>query len=287
MTINRKIAGVWIGDTHPVRVMGVLNLSPESFYKGSVVSKENSAVAKAKQMVAAGAEFLDLGATSTAPGVKPISTEEEMSRLIPVLKAVFEVVDVPISVDTFRAAVADEALKNGAQIINDVSSFKKDSEMVGVLKDHDAPAIIMATNKTIGDPLKIPEIIDCLQSSIAQVESLGYNSDNIIVDPAIGRWVPEKTYQYNMDIIRNLNEISKLERPILVGISRKSFIHEILDRPEPGDRLPGTLGTTAIAVYNGAHIVRTHDVAPTIDVVRLAKMLRDGGCENAKLTKNR
>jgi dihydropteroate synthase len=255
--------------------MGVLNLGPDSFYKGSVVITEENAVKRALQMVAEGAEFLDLGAMSTAPGVKKISAAQEKARLIPILKAVLDSVAVPISVDTFRPTVAEQALNLGAHIINDVSGFKYDSKMVKVLSDFDAPAIIMATDQKIGDPITIPETINCLNSSLKLAEKFDYNPENIIIDPAIGRWVPMKTYQYNLEILKNLKKLSKLGKPILVGISRKSFIHEILDRPDPNDRLPGTLGATAIAVYNGAHIVRTHDVAITSDVIKLAKMIRD------------
>ncbi len=275
MLINRKIAGIWVGDSHPVRLMGVLNLGPESFYKGSVVKTEKQAVAKAKQMIKEGADFLDLGAMSTAPGVKQISTNEERERLIPILKAVLDATEIPISVDTFRSEIADEALKLGAKIINDVSGFKFDERMIGILVDYEAPSIIMATNEKIGDPLTILEIINSLNSSIEFAEKGGYQHENMIIDPAIGRWVPEKTYQYNLKIIKEIKSLKKLGKPILVGISRKSFIHEILNRPDPKDRLPGTLGTTAIAVYNGAHIVRTHDIAVTYDVVKLAQMLRE------------
>jgi len=275
MVLNKRIAGVWVGDSHPVRLMGVINLGPDSFYKGSIVPTVEESVIKAKKMVVEGAEFLDLGAMSTAPGVKPISETEELERLIPTLEAVTESVKVPISVDTFRSNVADQALKAGAHIINDVSGFKIDHEMVDVLADYDVPSIVMATRNKIGDPLTVPEIIDCLKNSIHLAEKQNYDSRNIIIDPAIGRWVPEKTYQFNLDIIKDLDALLELNRLILIGISRKSFIHEILDRPEPEDRLPGTLGTTAIAVYNGAHIVRTHDVGITSDVVQLSKMLRD------------
>ena len=275
IAINRKIEGIWVGDSYPVRIMGVLNLGSESFYKDSVVLTEEQAVNRAKQMVAEGAEMLDLGAMSTAPGVKNISAEEELDRLIPILKEVLNNIKVPISVDTFRSKVAEQALKVGAKIINDVSGFKHEERMIDVLKEYNAPSIIMATNKKIGDARTIPEIINSLSVSIELAKKHGYDVENIIIDPAIGRWVPEKTYQYNIDIIRNLKQLFKLNKPILIGISRKSFIHEILNRPDPNDRLPGTLSSTAIAVYNGAHIVRTHDVAVTLDVVRLAKMLRN------------
>jgi dihydropteroate synthase len=273
--INKKIAGIKVGDSYPVRLMGVLNLGHESFYKGSVVSTESEAVNRAVQMVKEGAEFLDLGAMSTAPGVRDISTSEERDRLIPVLKAVLEAVEVPISVDTFRSEIAEEAIKLGAKIINDVSGFKKDEGMVDVLSEYDVASVVMATKNQIGDALTMSDVVSSLERSIELADKKGYDINKIILDPAIGRWVPEKTYQYNLDIIKNLESLLVLDKPILVGISRKSFIHEILNRPDPTDRLPGTLSSTAIAVFNGAHIVRTHDVSITSDVVKLAKMLRD------------
>jgi dihydropteroate synthase len=275
MVVNNEIAGVWFGDSHPVRLMGVLNLGLESFYQGSIVSTQKLAIDRAKQMVTEGAELLDLGAMSTAPCVKKITEEEERSRLLPILKAVLDEVDVPISVDTYRSKIAEDALKLGAKIINDVSGFMMDENMVHVLKDNNAPSILMATKERIGDPLTMLEIINCLKNSMIKAEKVGYDTSNIIIDPAIGRWVPEKTYQYNLDIIRELNQLSELNRIILVGISRKSFIHELLNRPDPNDRLHGTLGATAIAVYNGAHIIRTHDIGVTSDVVRIAQLIRD------------
>jgi dihydropteroate synthase len=254
--------------------MGVLNLGPESFYKGSVVNTEKLAEERAVQMVEEGAEYLDLGAVSTAPGTGDISESNELARLLPILKTVLDAVDVPISIDTFRSTVADKALNVGAHIINDVSGFLLDENMVGVLRDHDAPSIIMATKTRIGDPLTMPEIIDALNTSIKLSEDQNYDSEKIIIDPAIGRWVPEKTLQFNLDIIKKLKDLEQLKRPILVGISRKSFVHEILNRPDPKDRLAGTLSATAVSVINGAHIVRTHDVAITSDVVRVAELLK-------------
>ncbi len=275
MVIEAEIAGVKVGDRYPVRLMGVLNLGKESFYKGSVVSTIDIALERAEQMVSEGADFLDLGAMSTAPGVKNISEMEERDRLIPILKVVLDSVNVPISVDTFRSQIAEEALKLGARIINDVSSFKYDDKMVQVLKRYDAPAIIMATNKIIGDPLTMPDIIESIKNTINFAENQGYSSSNIVIDPGIGRWVPEKNFKYNLKIIKYLNKLSTLNCPILVGLSRKSFIHEILNRPNPENRLYGTLSATAISVFNGAHIIRTHDVGITSDVTKIAKALRE------------
>ncbi len=195
INIEAEIAGVHIGDEHPVRLMGVLNIAPESFYKGSIVNTENSAIKRATEMVEEGADFLDIGAVSTAPGVKEVSEVEELERLRPILKSVLDAVDVPVSVDTFRSRVADEALKLGAELINDVSGFVKDVNMVDVLKEHSAPAIVMATKTTIGDTLTTTEIVDALKNSLRLCKIKGYIDAKIIIDPAIGRWTQYKTSQ--------------------------------------------------------------------------------------------
>jgi len=272
--IDTELAGLKIGDLHPVRLMGVINLSKESFYKGSVAKTTKDAVTRAVTMVEEGAEILDIGAMSTAPKVKHKTYDQERDRLMPILKQILDNVDVPISIDTYRSKVADEALNMGAHIINDISGFKKDPKIIDVLKDHDAPSIIMATDKKPGDPHTIDEIIDSLLTSIKMADKKGYDTDKIILDPGIGLWVPTKVYKYNLDIVNNLGRFRCIGKPILVGISRKSFIGDVLGRSNPFERLKGTLAATAIAVYNGAHIVRTHDVGATYDIVRLSQRVR-------------
>lgn len=272
--IESELAGLEIGDQHPVRLMGVINLSQESFYKGSVAQSSQEAVTRAVKMVEEGAEILDIGAMSTAPKVKHKTYAQERERLIPILKKILDNVDVPISIDTYRSKVADEALDLGAHIINDISGFKKDPKIIDVLKDHDTPSIIMATDKKPGDPHTIDQITDSLLTSIKLADKKGYDTDKIIIDPGIGLWIPTKVYKYNLDIINNLGRFRCIGKPILVGISRKSFIGDVLGRSNPFERLTGTLAATAIAVYNGAHIVRTHDVGETLDIVRLSQRLR-------------
>jgi dihydropteroate synthase len=272
--IESDLAGLKIGDLHSVKLMGVINLSQESFYKGSVAKSSNEAVDRAVKMVEEGAEILDIGAMSTAPKVKHKTYSQERDRLMPILKKILNNVDVPISIDTYRSKVADEALNLGAHIINDISGFKNDPRIIDVVKDHDAPSIIMATNKKPGDPHTVDEIIDTLVSSIDLADKKGYDTRKIVLDPGIGLWVPTKVYKYNLDIVNNLGRFRCLGKPILVGISRKSFIGDVLGRSNPFERLKGTLAATAIAVYNGAHIVRTHDVGETYDIVRLSQRMR-------------
>jgi len=265
-----EIVGMRIGDPCPTRIMGVINLSEESFYKGSV-ARGDKVVERASIMVEEGADMIDVGARSTAPGVRQISVHEEKERLLPVLKDVLGV-GVPISVDTQYSEMAEEALDMDACIINDVSGLKTDPRMVDVISDFKAIAILMASKEKPGDCLTFPEIKASLVDSIALAEGKGISK--IIIDPGIGRWVKEKTYEYNLAIISGLERLRVLGKPILVAISRKSFIGDVLGIPDPSDRLAGTLACTAIAVHKGAHIVRTHDVKETKDVIRMAEAIR-------------
>jgi dihydropteroate synthase len=274
MQINTKIAGISIGDAHPVRIMGIINLSPESFYGGSVFLEKEEILKKAREMIAQGCDFLDIGGRSTAPGVMPISVETEKERVLPVLKALLAEVSIPISVDTQYAEVAEKALQLGCQIINDVSGLTTDPSLVRILKEYDSSLIIMATEKIPGDRLTIREISVALANSISFAITHGIDSKKIIIDPGIGKWVNTKLYSNNLTIINQLHKLRELKKPILTGISRKSFIGDILQKPNPADRLVGSLAATAIAVYNGAHVIRTHDVEYTYDIVRISEALR-------------
>jgi dihydropteroate synthase len=275
MQIKTSIAGIPIGDTHPVRLMGVINLSPESFYEGSVFLKIEEVIAKAREMIDQGCDIIDVGGRSTALGVESISISTEKERVLPVLKALLNVITKPISVDTQYAAVAGEALKLGCHIINDVSGLNADPEMSSLLGEYDCPIIIMATKKVPGDCLTMPEIIEALSKSVMNATKHGIDPHKIVVDPGIGKWISTKLPQYNLKIINQLQKLRKLGKPILVGVSRKSFIGEILQKPQPKDRLSGSLAATAIAVYNGAHIIRTHDVGMTRDIIKISESLRN------------
>ena len=269
--IEKTIAGLKVGDTQPVRIMGVINLSKESFYKGSVVQAD-SVLEAAQKMIKEGADLIDIGARSTWPLAQKISKEEERLRLIPALKPLQDI-KVPISVDTMFADIADEALGAGADIINDVSGFTADDRMVEVAKEHNCPVILMASNRLPGDPVGMDAVMDSLGRIISNAEGNGINPDNIIIDPAIGKWTQEKLPLYDYETIDNIQRLRVFSKPILAAISRKSFIGETLNKPAT-ERLYGSLAATAIAVRNGAHIIRTHDVAPTVDAVRVAEAAR-------------
>ncbi|NJD76758.1 MAG: dihydropteroate synthase [Candidatus Methanoperedens sp.] len=251
--------------------MGVINLSSESFYKGSVVPPD-AVLDAALKMVEEGADIIDIGARSTWPLAGKISKQEEYSRLIPAVKLLKEI-DIPVSIDTMFPDIADEALDAGASIINDVSGFTADAGMADVVKDHGCPVILMASNRVPGDPVGIDAVMDSLERIISGAEDRGISPDNIIIDPAIGRWTTEKLPIYDYETIDNLQRLRIFEKPILAALSRKSFIGETLKKPAE-ERLYGSLAATAIAVRNGAHIIRTHDVAPTVDAIRIAESAR-------------
>ena len=190
MVINTDICGIKVGDWYPAHVMGIINLSPESFYEGSIISPE-SALEVARKMVEDGATFLDIGARSTWRFAEPISRKEELDRLLPVLEALEGNVDAVISVDTMFSEIAEEALKRGAQVINDVSGFKADPRMIKVVADYSCPSVVMASNKIPGDPLGMDAIIEALDSIIRAAEAGGVAPESLILDTAIGRGIED------------------------------------------------------------------------------------------------
>jgi dihydropteroate synthase len=260
-----------VGDDQPVRIMGVINLSKESFYKNSVVSAQNVRNAALK-MIDDGADLIDIGARSTWPLATKITKDEERSRLIPAVRALAGI-SVPLSVDTMFSDIAKEALVAGASIINDVSGFTEDEKMAEVVGKYSCPVILMASNRIPGDPVGMNAIMESLVRIISHAHNSGISPDNIIIDPAIGKWTPEKLAMYDYETIDNIQRLRIFGKPILAAISRKSFIGETLNKPAT-ERLYGSLAATAIAVRNGAHIIRTHDVAPTVDAVRIAQAAR-------------
>lgn len=269
--IEKTIAGLKVGDDQPVRIMGVINLSKESFYKNSFVSSQNVHAAALK-MIDEGADLIDIGARSTWPLAAKITKDEERSRLIPAVRAL-EGIPVPISVDTMFSDIAKEALVAGASIINDVSGFTADEKMVNVVEKHSCPVILMASNNIPGDPVGMNAIMESLERIISHAQNSGISPDSIIIDPAIGKWTPDKLSMFDYETIDNIQRLRIFKKPILAAISRKSFIGDTLNKPATG-RLYGSLAATAIAVRNGAHIIRTHDVAPTLDAVRIAQASR-------------
>jgi len=271
-----------IGDDFPTVIMGVINLSPESFYKGSVYKNPERIKEAASEMMKNGAYILDIGGRSTAPWSEKITIEEEVNRMKIAVENVCEIIpdNIIISVDTQYRKVAEVAFDiatkgNKRIIINDVSCLKTDPSLADFIIAKDLPIIIMASKKVPGDLCTIEEISDEFNNTIKTLIKKGYDDNKIILDPGIGHWVEEKTYIHDLKIINNLYKLKALNKPILVAISRKSFIGSTLNIPDPENRLNGTLSSTAIAVYNGAHIVRTHDVDNQIfEFVKMAEEIR-------------
>jgi len=269
LTVN----GLHIGGTSPVRIMGVINLSPESFYSDSIVTDDREILSRAKQMIEEGADILDIGGASTAPSkyydTKDISRETELERITSSLDILVKAVDVPISIDTTSAVVAEAALNIGAMMVNDVSGLQVDSNMATLVAKQDVPVIIMAHCPE--GCKSVTDSYEALQKSLRIADSAGIPEDNIILDPGIGFGKPPEV---DIETIRNLQRFHDFQKPVLVGISRKAFIGAILNEKDPKNRLIGSLATTAIAVVNGADIVRTHDVMETRLTVQMAEQFR-------------
>ena len=271
-----------IGDDFPTVIMGVINLSPESFYKGSVYEEPERIREAASEMVKNGAQILDIGGRSTAPWSEKIAVEEEVNRMKMAMENVCKIIpeNVIISVDTQYREVAERAFDIATKekkkiIINDVSCLKTDPSLADFIIDKDLPLIIMASKKVPGDLCTIEEIIEEFENSVKYLKKKNYDTNKIILDPGIGHWVEEKTHLYDLKIIGNLQKLKKLNKPILIAISRKSFIGTTLNIPDPENRLNGTLSATAIAVFNGVHMVRTHDVNnQLLEIVKMAEELR-------------
>jgi len=249
-------------------VMGILNVTPDSFSDGGKFLDVNAAVARAEQIQEQGADMLDIGGESSRPGSVPVSEEEELRRVLPVIETLSGKLSIPISVDTYRARVARIALDAGAQIVNDISAFRFDPEMVNVVRAARAGVIMMHSRGSREALHRQPPMIDPagevqreLQISTCIAEDGGIERSSIVVDPGIGFG---KTAEESLIVLRSLQALSQLEYPLLVGTSRKSFLRRIVSNGLPveaEDRLWGTAATTARAIFDGAHIVRVHDVA--------------------------
>jgi dihydropteroate synthase len=279
MSAYANLAGMEVGDGLPVRLVGAINVSPESFYQGSVAREEDSLRQRAEQMAAEGADALDIGAMSTAPYLSAEITEaEEVQRLTWAIGIVRKAVAVPISADTKRGRVALAALDAGADIINDVSGLRHDPGMAEIVARRTQGVILMASETGSGARDPVGTVRGLLEKSLQQIWEAGVPEDRVVLDPGIGffRRAAIPWHEWDCEVLRRLADLRKLDRPLLVGLSRKSFIGEILGQANPGDRLAGSLSATAIAVVNGAHLIRTHDVGPTREAVRIAEALCPG-----------
>ncbi len=253
-------------------VMGVLNVTPDSFSDGGRYLEPDAAVKHALEMVGEGADVIDIGAESSRPGAEPVPEAEELRRLVPVVREVCRRVAVPVSVDTTKAAVARQALDAGAAIINDISALQADPAMAAEVAGAGAGLVLMhrqGTPKTMQQAPRygdvVAEVREFLRERMQVAGRAGIAADHILLDPGIGFG---KNLSHNLALLARLDELRPLGRPILVGVSRKSFIGEALDR-KAGDRLMGTAAAVAVAVLRGAGMVRVHDVRAMKDVVRM------------------
>lgn len=272
-----QLGDLSVGDGVPVRVMAVLNASPESFYSGSVQTDPAHIAETARAMADAGADIIDIGAMSTAPYLKTqISPAQETERLARAIAIVASHVNIPISADTQRSGPAEAALAAGACIINDVSGLKHDPAMAPLIARSKAGVVIMASETTPGTGEPLARIHAALTESLHLAEQAGIVKDHIVLDPGIGFFrQPEIPWdEWDCTVLRDLEQLRLLGFPLLVGVSRKSFIGKILHQATAAERLLGSLACAAVAVRNGAHIIRVHDVKETVDTVRIAERLR-------------
>ncbi|TWJ26497.1 dihydropteroate synthase [Geobacter argillaceus] len=261
-------------------VMGILNVTPDSFSDGGRFDSPESAVDRALAMVAEGADIIDIGGESTRPNVSPVSAAAELRRVVPIVEKLAPLVSVPLSIDTYKAVVARETIAVGAEIINDVSGFTFDDDMAGTVASSTAGVVLMHTR---GRPTEmqrdtvytdlVSEVAGCLAELVARTEASGIGRERIVVDPGIGFG---KSVAGNLELLRRLGDLTGTGCPLLVGTSRKSFIGTQLGR-DVDERLFGTAATVAVSIMNGARIVRVHDVRAMRDVVDMTWAIMGGG----------
>jgi dihydropteroate synthase len=247
-------------------IMGILNATPDSFSDGGSFNRIDEAVKRAIEMVEEGADIIDIGGESTRPGARFIPAEEEIERVVPVIKAISKAVDVPISIDTYKADVAREALAAGAHIINDVWGAKADANMKQVAAETKAPIILMHNREDRNYQSFFRDVMNDLYESITLVKEAGVSDEQIILDPGIGF---AKNVKLNLEMMRHLHKLVAIGYPVLLGTSRKSMIGAVLDLPVH-ERMEGTGATVCYGIQQGCQIVRVHDVK---EISRMAKMM--------------
>jgi dihydropteroate synthase len=261
-------------------LMGILNVTPDSFSEGGRFFKLEEAVKQGLKLADKGADIVDVGGESTRPGSEPVPIEEELRRVIPVIGELVKRIDIPISIDTYKSRVAKEALDSGASMVNDISGLRFDPEMKKVISEYNVPVILMHIQGTPRNMQENPqyenlleEIKSYLDQSISIAEEAGIGEDKIIIDPGIGFG---KTLDDNLKILKNLREFKSLGKPVMIGVSRKSFIGKILDLPV-NERLGGSLAALAVAIINGANILRVHDAEESRRVAKLVDTILKSG----------
>ncbi len=261
-------------------VMGILNVTPDSFSDGGEFIKPKNAVARAYEIINEGADIIDVGGESSRPGADEIKPEAEIGRVLPVIEAIRQIADLPISIDTTKADIAEEALKAGADIINDISALRVDPRMVEVAAKYDTPLILM---HMLGEPKTmqtnprydncIREIKEFFEERIEFCVNNGIDKEKIIIDPGIGFG---KRLRDNLDILKNFDEFKTLGCPLMLGSSRKSFISKITEKEkDPAERIGGSIAAMLYAISKGCDIIRVHDVAETIEAINVYRAIEE------------
>jgi len=265
-----NVDGLRVGEGYPVRLVGILNLSPESFYKKTTVNSKSSIQELVEKMEREGADIIDIGAASTAPsnvyGTPTISEQEELERIKAALGYITDITNLPLSIDTVSSGVAKVALDMGVSLINDISGLKTDAEMVHLAHTREVPIVLMANCQPPCGSISLA--LTSLEESYSKAINTGIGHEKIILDPGIGFGKPTEV---DFEILGNLHRFTRFRQPLLVGVSRKAFIGNLLNQQDPEDRLTGSLAATTIAVYNGANLIRTHDIQETKIAVRIGE----------------
>lgn len=268
----------WIKDRDRALVMGILNITPDSFYDGGSYATPHAAVRRGIELESQGADLLDIGGESSRPGANEISVQEEMDRVLPVIEGLRRESAIPISIDTTKAAVAREALSLGASIVNDISALRFDPEMAATVAASGADIVLMhmlGTPRTMQQHPAYMDVVEEIHSffaeRIANAVQSGISRDRVLLDPGIGFG---KTLEHNLALLQGLRRFSDLDLPIVVGLSRKSFLGK-LSNGAPADRLAGTIAANAIAIARGADMIRVHDVKEARQTADVAVRLRN------------
>ncbi|MFC3040959.1 dihydropteroate synthase [Virgibacillus xinjiangensis] len=269
-----KLKGKELNLSERTHIMGILNVTPDSFSDGGRYNTVEKAVQQAEQLVEQGADIIDIGGESTRPGHTPVSAVQEIDRVVPIIQAVKEALDIPISIDTYKAATAKAAVKAGADIINDVWGAKREPEIAEVAAAYKVPIILMHNRENMNYTSLLDDMEKDLQESIEIARRAGVRDENIILDPGVGF---AKSAQDNLTVMHHLEVFAGMGYPLLLATSRKRFIGTVLDKPAE-ERDIGTGATTCLGIVKGAHMVRVHNVKVTADLVKMTDaMLQENG----------
>lgn len=264
-----KIGNRMFDTDHHTYIMGILNVTPDSFSDGGKWNEREAALRHVQDMTEQGADIIDIGGESTRPGYTLLSDEEEMSRVLPIIEAVKANFDVPVSVDTYKGAVAEAAIKAGADLVNDIWGLKYDTRLAGIIAEYDAACCLMHNRKEADYTDFIPDMCNDLRETLDIAKKAGIRDERIILDPGVGFG---KTYENNLEAVNKLETLHGLGYPILLGTSRKSMIGLALGLPS-SERVEGTLVTTVFGVMKGAAFVRVHDIKENARAIKMAEAI--------------